>query len=154
MANFASVEQSYLAELTNAAGTTQGQIDFQQSLEGFGPTISFQAMRPMSRCLSIFGKARGSLLWGDGQSQLNAGEDLDLATPFLTDRVTNRDDFLPITEIQAGLHYLTVRQPHHSLQPFFSAALEGQLWSNAGNATSESGDLGYFGFNLGLGFMR
>ena len=151
---YASVEQSYLAELTNSAGTRQGQIDFQQNLGGFGPTISLNTARPLGQCFTIFGKARGSLLWGDGTVELDAGEDLDLTTPFRTDRVNNRDDILPITEIQVGLQWLPPPRPHYAFQPFFSAALEGQLWSNAGNATTESGDLGFFGFNVGIGFSR
>ncbi|MCA9167400.1 MAG: hypothetical protein KDB23_07010, partial [Planctomycetales bacterium] len=94
-----------------------------------------------------------SILFADGESKLDAGEDLDLTTPFLTDKVTSRDDLLPIGELQVGLEW----QPpatRYAMQPFVRAALEGQIWSGAGNATSEDGNLGLLGFHVGIGFLR
>jgi len=73
---FASVEQSYLAELRDNTGTARGRIDHQQTLDRIGPTIGIQTARPVTYNLIVFGKARGSILLADGESTLNAGEDL------------------------------------------------------------------------------
>jgi hypothetical protein len=148
---YASTEQSYLAQLRNGAGTLRGEIDLQQQLEGVGPTVSLYAARYVVGDIAVFGMARGSLLYGDGETSLRAGEDLDLAQPFLTRRDTSREDLLPVGELQLGAEW----SPNWSgWQPFVRSALEGQVWDGVGNATSEDGSLGFFGFTLGVGLTR
>lgn len=146
---YAYVEQGYLAQTSDASGDALGAIDYRQTIEGFGPTISAHAVRPINCQTALFCKARGSLLFGDGESSLTAGEDLDLTTPFTTTRTTSRDDLLTIAEIQLGLQWHS--NYYHVYQPFFSVAMEGQVWDGAGTATSEEGALGFFGFNTGAG---
>jgi hypothetical protein len=146
---YAYVEQGYLATLRDSGNDALGAIDYRHTLEGFGPTISAHAFRPINCQTGLFCKARGSLLFGDGESNLTAGEDLDLTTPFTTTRTTSRDDLLTIAEIQLGLQYHS--NYYNVYQPFFSVALEGQVWNGAGTATSEEGTLGFFGFNTGAG---
>jgi len=101
--------------------------------------------------LSTFCKARGSVLFGDGESHLNAGEDLDLTNSFTTTRVTSRDDLLSIAEIQVGVRWQARSYRGRILTPFLTTAFEGQIWNGAGNASSEEGNLGFFGFNSGFG---
>ena len=129
----------------------RGQIDFRHSLEGFGPTISLDAYRPFGSQSGIFCKARGSVLFGDGESRLIAGEDLDLTTPFNTTRTTSRDDLLSIGEVQLGYRWQGRKVSRRAYRPFCSIAMEGQIWNGAGNASSEEGTLGFFGFNVGGG---
>lgn len=148
---YARVEQGYLARLSDAGNDPLGQIDYRQSIEGIGPTISAMAVRPITCQTAIFAKARGSLLYGDGESSLSAGEDLDLATPILTTHATNRDDLLSIAEIQVGLQWHSAC--YHVYQPFLTVAMEGQMWHGAGSATSEEGTLGFFGLNAGAGLQ-
>jgi hypothetical protein len=148
---YANAEQSYNAQLRDANNGLRGQIDFQHSLEGFGPTISLDAYRPIGYQFSIFCKARGSILFGDGESQLIAGEDLDLTTPLNTTHSTSRDDLLSIGEIQLGSRWQGRKVRGRSYRPFCSIAMEGQIWNGAGTATSEDGTLGFFGFNAGAG---
>jgi len=150
---YASVEQNYLAQLRNTGNVLRGQIDFSQQLEGFGPTLFLSARRPLTQSIKLVCSARGSLLFGDGTSRMVAGEDLDLANPFTTTRLTNRDDLLPIGEARLGLEWLTPRK-RRGWQWMLSTAMEGQFWGNAGNAASETADLGFFGFNVGAGFLR
>ena len=146
---YAEVEQSYFAELRDAAGTARGRIDFDHRISGVGPTISLHASRTCFYDVIFFGMARGSLLYGDGESRLAAGEDLDLANPFFTNQVSQREDLLPIGEMQIGIDWSPpVRSAY---QPFMSLALEAQFWNGVGNATSEDGNLGFFGFKVGLG---
>ncbi len=150
---YASVEQSYLAQLRNTGNVLRGQIDFSHQLEGFGPTIFLSAQRPLARDVKLVCAARGSLLYGDGSSRMVAGEDLELTNPFTTTRLTNRDDLLPIGEARVGLEWLTPNK-RRGWQWMLSTALEGQFWGSAGNAASETADLGFFGFNVGAGFLR
>jgi hypothetical protein len=131
---FASIDQSYFAQQRTGAGVLGGQIDFRHELQGIGPTVSLLATRPLGYCWTLFGQARGSLVFGDGSSQLVTGEDLDLANPFRTTISTRRDDLLPIAEVRCGLGC--------------------QLWEGAGNASSEEGNLGFFGFGVALGVTR
>jgi len=148
---YASTEQRYFAQLRYSGNDLRDQIDFRHSLEGIGPTISLEAQRPWSRTLSTFCKARGSVLFGDGESHLNAGEDLDLTNSFTTTRVTSRDDLLSIAEIQVGVRWQARSYRGRILTPFLTTAFEGQIWNGAGNASSEEGNLGFFGFNSGFG---
>ncbi len=148
---YARSEQGYSAELRDNATALRGSIDYRQSIEGFGPTISLSAYRPIAGDAGFFCKARGSVLFGDGKSTLAAVEDADLMTPFNTSRTTNRDDLLSIGEIQLGFRWQSLDKRGQPYRPFLTAALEGQVWNGAGNATSEDGSLGFFGFNTGAG---
>jgi hypothetical protein len=148
---YARAEQGYFSELRDDTQTLLGRIDYRQSIEGVGPTISLSAFRPLTCTLGTFCAARGSVLFGDGKSSLSAGDDLDLSTPFLTTSSTSRQDVLTIGEVQLGVRWSAKKRSGRSFQPFASLALEGQVWNNAGNASSEEGTLGFFGFNAGTG---
>lgn len=147
---YASVQQNYFAQLRNDADTLRGEIDFRHELEGVGPTLAIAARRPIIGQLQLACAGRGSLLFGDGTSRLVAQEDADLTTPFTTTRIANRDDLLPVAEARVGLEWINPSR-RSGVQWLLSSALEGQIWGNAGNAASETGDLGFFGFNVGAG---
>ena len=101
--------------------------------------------------MTVFTGARASLLFGDGETTLAAGEDLDVASSFVTTRTRENDDLLPILEGQLGLSWCTAITPCHDFS--FSAALEGQWWGGVGTASSETGDMGLLGFVVGLGLQ-
>lgn len=146
---YAEIDQTYISDLQSAAGDLQGRIDYSHRSEGFGPTVFLRAQRPILPGISLFGSARGSLLYGDSASTLDAVEDLDLDDQLRTLRLTGRDDLLPIGEVQVGLQ---VSPPGGAVwRPYLHVALEGQHWAGAGNASSEDGSLGFFGFNVALG---
>lgn len=148
---YVSTEQNYNATLSDGVDVTD-QLDYTQELEGFGPTISLSGMRPIFHRVNIVCAARGSLLFGDGVSRFNAVEDLG-GTNETTIRVTNREDLLPIGEARLGLEWMS-QKSSRSYRWLLTTAMEGQIWGNAGNATSETADLGFFGFNLGAGILR
>jgi len=150
---YASIEQSYLAGLESGAGVARGAINFSHRLQGAGPTVSLAAFRPITPGTTLFALARGSLLYGEGKSHLAAGEDLDLANPLFTTKVTERDDVLPIGEIQVGVQWSGYRMPYGGWTPFLRLAAESQLWSGAGSASGEDGDLEFVGFNAGVGCL-
>jgi hypothetical protein len=148
---YAFAEQHYLAQTRDSGNDLRGQINFRHSIEGIGPTIALNAQRILTPTLSTFYKARGSVLFGQGESRLAAGEDLDLANSFTTTSTTSRDDLLSIAEVQVGMRWQARPNQYRIFIPFFSAALEGQVWNGAGSAASESGNLGFLGFNTGFG---
>ncbi|MEM8681483.1 MAG: Lpg1974 family pore-forming outer membrane protein, partial [Planctomycetota bacterium] len=147
---FAEIEQNYLARLNDENGTLQGTIDYSQKLQGVGPVVGVRFGRPCVGGLSLFGLARGSVLFGDGDSNLLAQEDLDLAETLTTTAITAGDDILPIGEMQLGLQWLPTTTG--CLHPYFHVAMEGQVWGGAGNASSQSGNVGFYGVNFALGF--
>ncbi|UUO06297.1 Lpg1974 family pore-forming outer membrane protein [Blastopirellula sp. J2-11] len=147
---YAEINQSYLSQTTDAAGTLSGQIDYQHGISGFGPTLSMFASVPVAPCWSLFTRGRGSLLFGDAHSNLNAGEDLDLTTPFTTTSTSNRDDLLSIGELQLGLQWRG-GQSCRIWKPFATVAMEGQFWNGVGNAVSEEGNVGFFGVVTSIG---
>ena len=146
---FAEVDQNYAATLRNAQGLQQGTINYGHTLQGFGPTVGLRVQRPFIAGMSLFGVARGSLLFGDGESSLTAVEDEDLANAFTTRHDMSRDDLLPIGEMQVGLLYTPIVAG--VWQPYMHVAFEAQQWSGVGNAYGEDGDLGFYGVNLALG---
>lgn len=146
---YGSIEQTYGATLRDGAGVLVDQIDFDHKFQGAGPTMSLSVFRQIFGGFDVFGIARGSLLYGDGKSNLRIGEDLDLTNPFTTTQVTNSSDLLPIGEMQVGVSYTCSRW--EIFQPFVRAALEGQVWHGAGSATSLDGDLGFVGFSGAAG---
>lgn len=148
---YAYVQQGYLATLADGNSDTLGRIDYRQSIEGFGPTVSIEAFRALGCQSGIFCKARGSVLFGDSKSSLVAGEDLTLTTPFETTQTTASDDLLTIGELQVGYRWYAAPVSCRAWQPFCSVAMEGQVWDGAGNATSQDGALGFFGFNSAVG---
>ena len=147
---YAEVQQSYDGELQDDSDAVQGTINFDHTVKGIGPTLAIRTHRPITHQLSIFGMARGSLVFGDGESTLTAIEDQDLDTELTTTRVTNRNDLLPIGEMQVGLQWAP--QGMGVYQPYLHLAMESQIWSGVGNASQEDGNLGFFGFNVALGF--
>jgi hypothetical protein len=149
---YASAEQRYFAQVRETGNVLRDQVDFRHSIEGIGPTISIDAYRPWTRQIGTFCKARGSVLFGDGESRLSAGEDLDVMNSFNTTRNTGRDDLLSIAEIQVGIRCQASPHRRRAIKPFVVCAFEGQIWNGAGNATSEEGNLGFFGFTTGCGF--
>lgn len=148
---YASTEQTYLAELRNAASNLRGRIDYQHDLEGIGPTLSLASALPVTQTIDLFATGRASLLFGEATSHLTGGEDLDLTSPFTTTKNTTHDDFLPIAELRLGLRWNGKERCGQAWHPFATVALEGQLWSGAGSATSEEGNLSFVGVTSGAG---
>ncbi len=146
----AEIEQRYLGNLQDETGAQTGTMNFVHDLSGVGPTVSVRTQRPFTRQLSAFGVARGSLVFGEGTSSLTAVEDLDLDDQLTTAIFSSRDDLLPIGELQVGLQWVPVC--NGQLAPYVHVAFESQIWGGAGNASSEDGNLGFFGFNVAVGF--
>ena len=149
---YGTVNQNYSAYTRNAAGATLGSIAFRHNFEGVGPTVSFEARRATSSNFTFFSSARASVLFGSARSNLVAVETTNLAAPRTTRSATSDDDVLPIGEIQVGVDWRTCFCSSYEL--FLRCAMEGQIWQDAGSASSLSGDVGLFGLNAAFGVSR
>lgn len=147
---FAQLDQGYSATLSNAANVVSGRIDYSHQFQGFGPTIGLETRRPHSPGVCLFASARGAVLIGGADARLDAGEDLDLANPFLTTSVASRTEAIPVGDLKLGVDW-NPTFALGALQPFARLAFETQVWGGAGNATSEEGNLGFLGLSLGGG---
>jgi hypothetical protein len=145
---FGSVDQTYLTELRNTGNTLRGRIDYRHRNEGIGPTLSLNSSLPITQSVDLFAAGRGSLLFGQATSRLVAAEDLDLTTPLTTVKDTTRDDLLPTAELQLGFRWNGAqwRGGVVDWRPYATLAMESQYWGGVGNAVSEVGNLGFFGF--------
>lgn len=150
-ARYAEIEQGYQGEQRLANGAIEGTLNYSHKNKGIGPTLTLAIRRPIKEQLALFCAGRYSLLYGDATSSLTAVDSPYGGNPFTFYRNTDRNDLLPIGEIKIGLDWMSAES---SMGRFFlRGAFEGQLWSGAGNASSESGDLGFFGGTIGGGVI-
>ncbi|MBM3999790.1 MAG: hypothetical protein FJ297_09680 [Planctomycetes bacterium] len=149
---YARVGQNYEGTLRNAAATILGVVDYQHANQGIGPTVAIESRRWLGDAITLVAESRASLLMGDGDSRLYAGEDLDLTTPFHTFQTSSRDDLLPILEGRLGATWTSADLECGRF--FARGAFEGQWWGGAGSASGEAGDLGFLGFTAGVGLVR
>jgi hypothetical protein len=148
---YARIEQDYIGVLSDSGDDVLSNVAYEQSIQGFGPTFPLEAFRTVNCDSGLFAKARGSVLFGDSKSRMVAGEDLSLTTPFITTATTASDDILTICELQVGYRWQAPASNCRLIRPFGSVALEGQMWDGAGNASSQDGNMGFFGFNSAVG---
>ncbi len=146
---YATINQQYNSTLRNGSGQLVSNANFAHRFDGFGPTLSVEARRSFGLNLRLFTAARTSLLYGNGKSSTTAFDNLNLSTPFTATRETDRDDLLPISELQVGFEW--AREWYLGGHMFCRGTLEGQLWQGAGSASSEEGDLGFLGFSFSMG---
>ncbi|HYW78349.1 MAG TPA: hypothetical protein VE890_02195 [Thermoguttaceae bacterium] len=123
-------------------------VDFligRQDFEGVGPTISMDVRLPIKYCegLGLYGGGRYSIMFGRSWAYGENGSD-----PF----DYTLDEVMSIGEIGIGLEYTRSM----SFLGLFTvrAGYEGQVWYEAGSPSNVSGDLGFEGFNVKLGFIR
>lgn len=145
---FASLDQNYSARLLNSNSTVAGAIDYRQHVRGIGPTMSASVARSLTERWQWFATGRGSLLMGEGEERLTAGEDLDFLNPQRTTEVANRDQLLPIMDLQLGTSYSWQRWG--SFQPTLRGGWEMSWWGDVGNNSGGPSDLGFAGFFVGL----
>jgi len=145
---FASLEQRYLAHLYSHSNALAGAIDFQQHVRGIGPTMALATSRSLTDRWHWDASLRGSLLVGEGEELLHAGEDLDFPNPQRTDTVGYRDQLLPIADIRLGTAYAL---PEFGvIEPMLRGGWETSWWGDVGNSSGGPSDLGFVGFYLGF----
>lgn len=145
---FASLDQSYNAVLLNSNSIAAGSIDYRQHVRGIGPTFSASTARNLTERWQWYALGRGSLLVGEGNERLEAGEDLDFVNPQRTTEVGRRDQLLPILDLQLGSTLALNRWGR--FQPAIRGGWELSWWGDVGNNSGGASDLGFVGFALGL----
>jgi hypothetical protein len=131
---WASLEQDYRASFTIGTNTF---MNFAQDFNGIGPLLGIEGRRQLfdSR-ISLFGKARGAVLFGDYEANGVNGRN---TTNFglLIDEVASasRWDTIPVLEFEIGA---AVNQPIGAATAFLEVAFVGNTWLGAGNASSSS----------------
>jgi hypothetical protein len=149
---YASIDQTYRARIRDANDVLRGSIDYAHGLQGIGPTLSIQAHRCLAWGAGLFGLARGSVLFGTGDVSLAAYDNLASVSAFTMDYSAERDDVLPVGEVQIGADWKGRRGAWG--QFFIRGAFEGQVWWGAGNASSEDAEVGLLGVSIGAGWLR
>jgi hypothetical protein len=143
-----------------------------QSFGGCGPTISIDlsAAVPHIPGLVVFGKARGSVLFGQQKQTAflvtkyqgalvgdGPGDPEPTAFTFPTDYANGtfsqsqatKDRVIPNAELEAGLTYVV---PLRYADIFAQSSFVTQFWRHVGSATDMSGNLRLVGLSASVGF--
>lgn len=147
---YAKIKQTYDGEVRDDTDTLTSAVVYNHGFEGVGPTFGLQAVRPLGCRLSLFSAARGSILIGNGQSNLFVREGINTTVPQPTSVLSKRNDLLSIGEIQVGGEYNSLARLGRG-QMFVRGTVEGQVWQGVGSASSEDGDLVFFGGTVAVG---
>jgi hypothetical protein len=156
---YVRMDQDYEAKVSDGAGGFDKFIMSRHDFEGVGPTVSlFGRRRLWNSNFAGFVNARLSAVYGESSLSM-AGTELNIPGN-LGSWSTSGDDLMPITEFQVGTEWSC--RICCDTRLFLRAALEGQVWFDAGtgmnttndddNTTSpQIGNLGFFGFIVGGG---
>lgn len=147
---YAKIKQTYDSAIRNGNDILTAASVYDHGFEGVGPTFGLQAVRPLGCRFSLFSAARASILIGNGQENLLVREGLDGTVPQPTSVLSKRNDLLTIGEIQVGGEYNTQTRVGGG-QLFVRGTVEGQVWQGVGSASSEDGDLVFFGGTVAVG---
>jgi hypothetical protein len=166
------LSQAYSAVRVNrgkgVAGTSRTTITLDcdmvttgHNFDGFGPTGALEVQRSLGRWgLALYGVGRSSVLFGRGRTRSQqitienfqtvsaGGSTKTTKTTVELDASRGHDDDLPVEELEIGCQW------SHSLERLSWQVRVGfvyDLWINAGNATSEQGDLSFLGLSLTAG---
>jgi hypothetical protein len=163
------LSQSYQGLFAGSADTAPaggvGLATEQQSLlashnfNGAGPTTALQAKFHLLGGLSLFGNARGALLFGTGNERASFSQTIKDPSGILLGGAASssvnpqferkREYFLPVAELELGLEYGLNLSGSYA---YVRSAVFHQTYFGAGSASQTDGNLGLFGvqFTLGL----
>lgn len=123
----------------SAGGVPQSMLNRRRQLEGLGPTLSADMLRPVGGGLAMAAGLRGSLLFGDKSIER-------FATGALPGSISmDADDFTFQTDISVGLQW---SRPTALGEVALRGAYEGSFWIDAGEPVLTL--LGFEGFALSL----
>jgi hypothetical protein len=125
-----------------------------QTFTGGGMTLGIDGVRSLGEsCFSLYGSARGAVLFGKGRQETTASiTDID-ATGVRTDSATITKsggfDILSVLELEAGVQWTKCVG---NCELFLRPSVVSQVYYDGGSSTSRSGDFGLFGGALSAGF--
>lgn len=142
---YATLSQGFNVDFVDPAADDFGAF---AKFEGVGPTFALQARRPLfDSGLSLFGAARGSLLFGT--TRLRGTGDLSGVNAFDIE-VTRH--LLKVWELQIGAEYAYVFEGGARL--FTRAAYEAQVWEVGSVLGLGGSDVGFVGPTFSVGLLR
>lgn len=153
---YVRMDQNYGAKIVDAGGMRTAALFTHHDFEGVGPTIAVLARRRIGPTnFALFASGRLSAVFGDASIEMR-----EIDGPALGDSWSKAgNDLIPITEMQLGAEWWATIWP--GARFFLRAALEGQVWFDAGtgmNTTTDEhvtspqiGNLGFFGFAIATG---
>lgn len=141
---YMSLRNDYMSAAIAPDESISESLLHNQRFEGGGPVFSVKASRALGDSgLSLFVRMRGSIAFGEASQRI-----VDTAGANVTSfRQIDSNKSIAMGEMGAGLRY--------SLGSWFlRGSWEGQLWTDAGGPIRNTGDIGFHGFSLALGFNR
>ena len=146
---YASIAQSYQAETSGFLGARRA-LSSSASMDGLGPTLALEMRRPLGRCgWGVFAEARGSALFGEAHIRQRR---VDRGTPSIDSFSRDAFTIVGVGELQFGVEWS--RRFTSGSAILLRGAYEGQLWLGAGSPSHASGDLGFEGASVAIGFAR
>ena len=160
---FTQMMQSYTATRTNPGGVNgaaaiafdRENYDASNRFQGWGPTMSFEAVHPLGCGFSLYSNVRGSFLWGtDRFSQEYSSQVTSVAggVPVTTIVQNTSAEFdtrvVSILESEVGVQF-----GHRYGRCYVFARVGGvyQYWWDVGNPTRANGNLSFVGGAAKLG---
>jgi len=157
---YAHLSQNYSASIVDPTVATSESLLSGHNFNGVGPEAAIEVWRNIgSTNFALYASARGGLLFGESKHSVTETVDPALVTTPTT-AFANHDQSMPFVEFEVGGEY---GRNIGRGRAFVQAALVGQEWFGAGNAsfdgpvvtraiTSDTmSNLGLFGFKVAAG---
>jgi hypothetical protein len=128
---------------------------------GAGPTFAVEARRPLGDFgLAVYGSARGSVLFGRSRQEANVatllvgeyvvagGPNVPFSGGHFDRQREGRDLVMPVVELEVGAEW---GADWAGGRLFARTGVVHQTWFGAGDASSDRGQLGFFGLTVSAG---
>ncbi len=130
---YAYISQAYDSLLVDNGGAFLESLTAGHNAAVFGPTAAIMARIPSRSLprLGYYGKARGALLFGQGNRVVNLDSILTFPQQFLS----SSDITVPMTELEVGLDW---NRNYGRAGFFLQTGLTAQMWYGVGNGAGSS----------------
>lgn len=146
---YAKIDQYY----RSAIPANQQILNWDRSLEGFGPTMGIEFARPVGcHGFEFFGSARGAMIFAEKnltRLAVNAVP-MNSGPPLPNTTYNDADELLVTGQMQLGVQW--TRPLCRGGELFVRGTYEGQIWTDAGG--NALGYLGVEGFGLSVGVSK
>lgn len=162
---YARLQQSYNATRANTTGVNAGgnilvaldqdDLEVTNRFEGWGPTVSFEAIHPVAWGFALYGNTRGSFLWGSEtvnqtlrSQQRRVVNVVNTFTDTSTSSTSSSNPFVTTAEVELGIQYgFRVGRCY----VFSRVGGTASRWWNVGSPTTTTGHLSFVGGTAMLG---
>ncbi len=143
---YVRIDHELDARLFDSGGTETGRLLGTSSLNAFGPRIGMDYIRPVGHTkLELIAAASGSVLFGNQDQNVSNSVSSQFSS-------IGSDEFLTIIDIFSGLQTRFMRGEKRNT--FVRLGYITQSWFGGGTAIDPTGDLGFQGVTMAIGFNR